>query len=177
MYVIAAYAVSFVFFFAIIFIKAHLPTRPWIQRWRAKIRNRFVYSTVIGRYRFFGPWLTSHVMIFFIYVTINILCVTLRVDIRYGIFLASTPTAARRAGYLALINLMPLFASPYFPFMADTLGLSLRKVVFIHRICSFSSACLCIAHGIPVALHYDQSLNKLQLNMSIVGLPLSKRKS
>lgn len=97
-----------------------------------------MYPYVISRHRFLGPWTRASVFSQLVYITLNIVCITLQV---------STPQqAGLRAGTLSLINMVPLFAGLHHGFLADLLGISLDMYQHIHRSAGLMSFVLALFH-------------------------------
>ena len=74
------------------------------------------------------------------------------VDLFYVSFRASTISdAGLRAGSLAVVNMVPLFAGAHLAFFADRLGISLRAVRVVHRSADFMAFSLVLLHVLVIA--------------------------
>lgn len=97
-----------------------------------------IYPQLIRRHRYFGPWSWAGVLAPACYIAVNLFCV--------GFKFSSLRVASLRAADLALINLMPAFASLHLSFPADVLGLTLKAYRRFHRVLGAMSCCLLAFH-------------------------------
>lgn len=67
--------------------------------------------------------------------------------------------AIKRTGYLALLNIMPLFISFDLSHIADSLYISLRASRDIHRLAGLTAICHIIAHLTIMLASGDYSQN------------------
>ncbi|EKG09128.1 FAD-binding 8 [Macrophomina phaseolina MS6] len=81
---------------------------------------------VVGRHRHLGPWTRLDVLIWVAFFATNLFCVAMHVS--------SWSEAGRRAASLCLVNMIPLYGGTHVAHMADTLGVSRRTYLQIHRI-------------------------------------------
>lgn len=96
-----------------------------------------LYSNLVDRHKFLGPWPIGTVFAQLLYITINIFCLVFRVS--------SISEAGLRAGRFTLINMIPLFV-PYFSFAAAFFGASLRTYKRMHRSSGIMSFTFGILH-------------------------------
>jgi hypothetical protein len=93
-----------------------------LRRWT---RQHLLYPYLVGRHRFFGPWSRAAVVLQVCFVLVNAFCIAFRTS--------SIHDASRRAGRLALLNLVPAYGSAHLSFLADICGVSLRTIQTVHR--------------------------------------------
>ncbi|CZT07745.1 related to FRE2 Ferric (and cupric) reductase [Rhynchosporium graminicola] len=101
------------------------------------------YPRLVHRHRFLGPWSPVVVIMQLVYIAANIFCVTFPAS--------SIAEIGRRAGTLAVINMVPLFAGPHFAFLEDILGTSLATIHLIHRSAGIMTFSLSIVHALVIA--------------------------
>ena len=106
------------------------------------------YPYLIQRHRILGPWTWLDVIFQSVYITSNCVCLGFRADIA---------VAGTRAGYLSIINMMPLFLGAHLNFLADIFGITLKRFRSLHHcagLMSFGLICfhilaVFITHTIP----------------------------
>ena len=109
------------------------------------------YPYLIQRHRLLGPWTLADLIIQLTYIAGNSFCLIFGVP--------DIAKAGIRAGHLSLINMIPLFLGPHLSFIADILGISLRKFRLIHRFAGLMSFGLVCLHVLAVAVsHTDFAL-------------------
>ena len=91
-----------------------------------KTSQFLIYPQLIRRHRYLGPWSRAGVLARLSYIAVNMFCV--------GFNASSLRVASVRAADLALINLIPAFASLHLSFPADLLGLTLKTYRRFHRV-------------------------------------------
>ncbi|KAG9248447.1 putative metalloreductase [Calycina marina] len=102
------------------------------------VSQHLVYCNVLNRHRLLGPWTRAGVMMQLIYFAGNACC------LRFWDTTASQ--AGLRAGTLAVINMIPLFAIPYLGSLAHLLGVTLGTTRQIHRSAGVMAAVLTMFH-------------------------------
>lgn len=125
MEVIEIYAITFGCFLSLIVLGKYLARFvPW-STINLFFNQHFVYPYVLGRHSFLGPWTRLGTFMHLSYVSI----------IAFILFFKSNSahTLGRRAGSLALINLVFLVASFSLSRTADLLGISLKTSRRAHR--------------------------------------------
>ncbi|PQE10457.1 cell surface metalloreductase protein [Rutstroemia sp. NJR-2017a BBW] len=101
-----------------------------------------IYPQLIHRHRYLGPWSPAGVLAQLCCIAVNMFCV--------GFNASSLRVASLRAADLALINLIPAFASLHLSFPADVLGLTLKTYPRFHRVLGAMSCCLLAFHAITI---------------------------
>ncbi|OBT55946.1 hypothetical protein VE04_03629, partial [Pseudogymnoascus sp. 24MN13] len=107
------------------------------------ISKHLTYRYVLRRHWILGPWTRAGVVVQLVYVAVNIFCASFR-----------APTIADvglRAGTLAVVNMIPLFATPHLALAADWIGMSLRTIHIVHRSAGFMTFFLGLLHVIVAA--------------------------
>ncbi|KAH7113188.1 putative cell surface metalloreductase [Dendryphion nanum] len=107
-----------------------------------KTSQFFIYPQLIRRHRYLGPWSRAGVLARLCYIAVNMFCV--------GFNASSLRVASVRATDLALINLIPAFASLHLSFPADLLGLTLKTYRRFHRVLGVMSCCLLAFHVLTI---------------------------
>ncbi|KAF2672904.1 cell surface metalloreductase [Microthyrium microscopicum] len=97
-----------------------------------------IYPQLVRRHRYLGPWSWAGLLVPAGYIAVNMFCV--------GFKASSLRVASLRAADLALINLIPAFASLHLNFPADVLGLTLKTYRRFHRVLGAMSCCLLAFH-------------------------------
>lgn len=82
------------------------------------VLKHLVYSVVLRRRRFLGPWTRWYLVlqVFYWGVTLSCVCIGVR----------TLAQAGARAGTLSVIQLVPLFFGGHLDFAADLIGMPLR---------------------------------------------------
>jgi hypothetical protein len=115
---------------------------PFVNYITPLVSKYLIYSNVLHRHRFVGPWSGAGVLIQLLYITGNLYCLKF--------WNTSTSQAGLQAGTLAVINLIPAFASPHLSTLADLLGVSLSTFRKIHRSAGVMVVVLTIFHVLVV---------------------------
>lgn len=115
------------------------PALARIDRWASR---HLRYSYVLDRHQFLGPWTRAQVLIQLVYIALNVLCLVFR-DIFHVLTIAD---AGQRAGTMALINMIPLFAGLHLTALSDALGTRLATVRLLHRSASLMASALALFH-------------------------------
>lgn len=113
---------------------------------------------VINRYRFWGPWTRASVFLHLSYAAINIFLIFFRIESLTG--------AGRRAGELALVNLIFPLSAIHLSYLADLLGIKWSTCCRIHRATGWMAVALLSFHiiaavqaqGFTFPLHELQNL-------------------
>lgn len=100
--------------------------------------KHYMYPYVLSRHRFLGPWTRASVLLQLVYITLNVVCITVHVS--------TVRQAGLRAGTLSLINMVPLFAGLHHGFLGDLFGISLDVYRRIHRSAGLMSFFLALFH-------------------------------
>ena len=102
------------------------------------VSKHLIYRYILHRHRLLGPWSRAHVLVQLIYIAGNICC--------FEFWDTTISQVGLRAGTLAIINLIPLFAIPYLSTLADLLGVTLSTFRQIHRSAGVMAIMLTIFH-------------------------------
>ncbi len=86
--------------------------------------KRFVYPHLFGRLPFIGATTRSEILIGILYITVNVLCIT--------VGMTSMADVSARAATMSAINLIPLLCGPRLILMTQLLGISLRAHLGLH---------------------------------------------
>ena len=137
-----AYAVALGGVLLILALINLLPGLPYLTistpRFLQRALRYLTYPYLVRRHRFWGPWTCADIIIQIVYIGCNAFCIR---------FPASDITEAGvRAGYLSLINMIPLFLGPHLGFLADILGVSLSTFRLMHRSAGMMSCSLFLFH-------------------------------
>ncbi|KDN59969.1 putative FAD-binding domain-containing protein [Colletotrichum sublineola] len=101
-------------------------------------------SLALHRHSLFGPWNAVSLLVPTLYMAVNAFCLAFRPS-----------TMLSRSGNLALLNTLPLFASPCLDLTADILAIPLRHYAAMHRWLGRVAAMLLAVH-IVSAMQNDQ---------------------
>ncbi len=127
--------------------------------------KHLTYPYLLHRHRFVGPWSRAEILIQAVYLTVNIFCLSFRVS--------GMAEASNRAGTLSLVNMIPLFASPSFSFLADRLGVPFKVYRCAHRSAGFMTFTLVLIHVLSVVSHGSFSLSQPQHLFAVIVSPLT----
>ena len=133
-YAIAAGGILSLFFIANL-LRLAQPLCQYIGRVSSK---HLSYTYLVSRHRYLGPWTPADLLTQVAYVAGNVVCLSFHP--------ASTMEVGKRAGNLALINMIPLFAGPHISSLADALGVSLVSARQIHRSAAIMASGLVLVH-------------------------------
>jgi hypothetical protein len=127
--------------------------------------RHLIYPYLVRRHRFLPPFTLADLLAQLTYIAGNCFCLA------YG---SSIENAGLRAGTLSLINLIPLFFSPYLGLAADVLGLSLRAFRYVHRSAALMSSGLALFHAaVAIISHTDFTMSSTKnVSAVVVGLSL-----
>lgn len=142
--IIQGYAVAAGGAFSIVVLVHLLPyILPVVKYVYFSISKHLTYRYVLSRHWILGPWTRRGVIVQLVYIAVNIFCASFR---------ASTITdVGLRAGTLAVVNMIPLFAAPHLAFAADWIEMSLRTIRIVHRSAGFMTFFLGLLHVIVAA--------------------------
>jgi energy-coupling factor transporter transmembrane protein EcfT len=143
------YAVFLVAIFLLTLVNSILP-RENITTWLAVTRN-FFCRNLVKRHALIGPWSIWGIFTHSLYVAANVVCLCFTWQHEASrhrlVLVSSVEEAASQAGYLTIVNLLPLFITPQLCTAADLLGVSLRIFTTVHRAAGMMSLCLCVFHA------------------------------
>lgn len=122
----AIYAIAAGSIFAWIFLTRTLSIRiDWINLFSVLASRHLTLPFVVLRHQFWGPWPRASVHLHTSYAAVNVFLVLFSIDSLTG--------AGRRAGGLALINLIFPLSATHLSYLADLLGIAWRSCRRIHR--------------------------------------------
>ena len=107
------------------------------------ILRKLVYPSFLNRKAWTERWSRGDALILVFYFGANVTCLALSPDIA---------TAGRRAGTLALVNMILLFAGPHLSFIADILNVSIRQYKRIHAAAGMVTLTLAAFHSVVGAI-------------------------
>jgi hypothetical protein len=102
--------------------------------------QRHLTLPVLFAHRPFGPWTRADVFLHFSYISINIFLVLFRASAIAGV--------GRRAGTLAVINLVLPLSTIHLSSLADLLGIHLQTCHKVHRATGWIAIVLLAIHAI-----------------------------
>jgi hypothetical protein len=102
------------------------------------VSKRLIYPYILYRHRLLGPWSGADILVQLICIAGNICC--------FEFWDTTISKAGLRAGTLATINLIPLFAVPHLSTLADQLGVTLSTFRQIHQSVGEIAVILTIFH-------------------------------
>lgn len=111
---------------------------PLCRRVGREVSKHLSYTYLVRRHRYLGPWTAAAVLAQVVYVAGNVFCLSFHA--------ASTAQVGRRAGSMALINMVPLFGGPHLNSLADALGVSLVSARRVHRSTGIMASALVLVH-------------------------------
>lgn len=116
---------------------------PVVTHVSLSISKHLTYRYVVSRHWILGPWTGANVVVALVYIAVNSFCV--------GFGASTIADVGSRAGTLAVVNMIPLFAATHLAFASDCIGLSLRSIRIVHRSAGFMTFFLSLLHIIVVA--------------------------
>ncbi|BDD58964.1 hypothetical protein MAP00_004199 [Monascus purpureus] len=142
--IVAIYAVAaggiFVAFF---FIQTLSSVTIWADFFRIFVSRHLTLPFVIRRHHLCGPWTRAGVLLHLTYMAVNLLLLFFKINSLAG--------AGRRAGELALVNLVFPLSAIHLSYLADLLGITWKSCRKIHRATGWMAVSLLLFH-IIVAL-------------------------
>lgn len=133
-YAIAAGGILTLLFLANL-LRLSLPVIRYVGR---KASKHLTYAYLLHRHRYLGPWTRAQVLVQLAYAAANICCLCFHVS--------SIQEVGRRAASMALINTVPLFASPHLSALSDSLGVSLVTARQMHCSVGIMASALTLVH-------------------------------
>jgi hypothetical protein len=112
-------------FLALFLIQTRSILINWTESISALLSRHLTLPVLIHRHRIWGPWTRAGVFIHISYVAINIALVFFRTDSLVG--------AGRRAGELALVNIIFPLSAAHLGYLAELLGITWHTCRKIHR--------------------------------------------
>ena len=125
------------------------------------VSKHLIYRYILHRHRLLGPWSRADVLVQLMYIAGNICC--------FEFWDTTISQVGLRAGTLATINLIPLFAVPHLGTLADLLGVTINTFRQIHRSAGVMAVMLTIFHVlVMLASRPSFPLDLLQNKFAIV---------
>ncbi|KAJ5982690.1 hypothetical protein N7451_012790 [Penicillium sp. IBT 35674x] len=125
--------------------------------------RHLILPVVINRHRVCGPWTRAGVLVHIAYITINIALVFLRT--------VSLVESGRRAGELALINMIFPLSAAHLSYIAELLGITWRTCCKIHRATGWMTVTLLSFHVIAEvqSKNFSFSLGENRNLLTMIG--------
>jgi hypothetical protein len=125
------------------------------------VSKHLIYRYILHRHRLLGPWSRADVLVQLIYIAGNICC--------FDFWDTTISQVGLRAGTLAMINLIPLFAVSHLSTLADLLGVTLSTFRQIHRSAGVMAVMLTIFHAlVMIASQPSFPLDRLQNKFAVI---------
>lgn len=156
---LAIYAIAAGGIFVMLFLTRTVSTvTSWMDLFSIFVSRHLTLPFVIHRNRFCGPWTRAGVLIHLSYAAVNIFLIFFRIKSLTG--------AGRRAGELALVNLIFPLSTIHLNYLADLLGIRWSTYRKIHRATGWMAVALLLFHiiiavkaqGFVFPLHEQQNL-------------------
>lgn len=125
-------------FLALFLIQTRTTMISWIESCSILISRHLTLPALIHRHRIWGPWSRMNILIYSAYTLVNITLVFFHTH--------SVAQASRRAGELALINLIFPLSATHLGYLADLLGITWRTCCKIHQVTGWMSVALLCFH-------------------------------
>ncbi|KAJ5976642.1 hypothetical protein N7481_010349 [Penicillium waksmanii] len=125
-------------FLALFLIQTRTTMIGWIESCSVLISRYLTLPALVHRHRIWGPWSRWNVLIYFNYTVVNIIVVFFHTH--------SVVQAGRRAGELALINLIFPLSATHLEYLADLLGITWHTCCKIHQATGWMSVALLSFH-------------------------------
>ncbi|EED22731.1 conserved hypothetical protein [Talaromyces stipitatus ATCC 10500] len=123
-----------------------------------------LYTNIVGRHRYLGPWTVAEVLLHLLYISANVLGVVY------------PPISVRgltsRAGAVALVNIGFLCCSLNVDFVAEIFGLTPMKWRHLHRAVAWMTGTLTTVHVISAVHQGSTQLGRASYVGSILGFVL-----
>lgn len=112
----------------------------WTNLFSILVSRHLTLPFIIHRHRLWGPWSRASVLLHTLYVAVNVFLVLFGMDSFTG--------TGRRAGELALVNLIFPLSTTHLSYLADILGITRHTCLRIHRATSWMAVALLSFHVI-----------------------------
>lgn len=110
----------------------------WTNLFSVLVSRHLTLPFVIHRHQLWGPWTRASVLLHVSYAAINVFLIFFRIESLTG--------AGRRAGELALINLIFPLSATHLSYLADLLGITWRICRRIHGATGWMAVALLLFH-------------------------------
>lgn len=143
MNILAIYAIAAGGIFAGLFLTRIISILAnWTNLFSVLVSRHLTIPYIVHRRRLWGPWSRASVILHVIYAAINVFLILFRIT--------TLTSAGRRAGELALINLIIPLSATYLSFLADLLGIKWHTCCRIHRATGWMTVILLSFHIIAM---------------------------
>ncbi|RAK94827.1 ferric reductase family protein [Aspergillus ibericus CBS 121593] len=150
-------------FAALVFARIISILVKWTDLFSVLVSRHLTIPYFVHRHRLWGPWSRASVILHVTYAAMNIFLILFRIT--------SLTSAGRRAGELALINLVFPLSATHLSYLADLLGIKWRTCCRIHRATGWMTIVLVSFH--IIAMIQDQqfsfSLYESQDMFTLIG--------
>lgn len=138
----------------------------WTNLFSVLASRHLILPFVVHRNRLCGPWSRASVLLHAIYVAVNVFLVLFRIK--------SFIDAGRRAGELALVNLIFPLSATHLSFLADLFGITWRTCRRIHRAAGWMTTALLAFHVVAAvqARQFSFPLDASQNLFTVIVCPL-----
>lgn len=160
---LAIYAIVAGGIFAGLFLARTLSTlAKWSTFFSVLLARHLTLPFIVHRHRLLGPWTRASVLLLLSYAAINAFLVVFRADSLTG--------AGRRAGELALVNLIFPLSAIHLSNVADLLGISWSTCRKIHRATGWMATALLAVHVLVAVQDHEFSfpLSEMQNLFTII---------
>lgn len=136
---LAIYAITAGGIFAMLFLtRTFSILLNWTNLFSILASRHLTLPFIVYRHRFWGPWSRASVLLHALYTAVNVFLVLFRIDSLTG--------AGRRAGELALVNLIFPLSATHLSHLADLLGITWRICRRVHRATGWMAIALLLFH-------------------------------
>lgn len=125
-------------FLALFLIQIRHVLVDWTESFSVLLSGHLTLPVLVRRHRILGPWTRAGILVHVSYIAVNIALVFLRTE--------SLVDSGRRAGELALINMIFPLSAAHLGFLAGLLGISWRTCRKIHRATGWTVVALLSFH-------------------------------
>ncbi|KAL4780128.1 hypothetical protein BJX76DRAFT_59413 [Aspergillus varians] len=135
----------------------------WSKFFSVLISRHLTLPFLVHRHQLLGPWTRASVLLHTLYAATNVFLVVFRIESWTG--------AGRRAGQLALINLIFPLSTIHLSYLADLLGITWRTCRKIHRATGWMAVALLSFHIVVVvqARGFSFSFGEMQNFFTMIG--------
>lgn len=124
---------------------------PFCTRVSLFLSKHFTYPYILHRHQILGPWTRAGIVLQLAYLALNVFCIAVFDLSWHGLKACTFAEAGDRAGTLAIVNTIPLYAGFHHAFAADVLGLPLKTIRAIHRTTGWMACGLLLLHAMVAA--------------------------
>ncbi|PQK10246.1 hypothetical protein BB8028_0002g05700 [Beauveria bassiana] len=135
-----------------------LPPLPSIsQGIKRLVADHLTYPTLLSPGRYFDRWSRGDALLLLAYFAANISC--------FLVPWSSVHQAGRRAGVLAVVNLLFLCVNPYLSLQADMMGISLQNYRRLHACVGAATFLLSVFHAIAAGSLRSKFIREEPVNL------------